>query len=232
MTGSDEISQRQGSEMRDLQQAQARLVNAGYEFRTGNLNWIDVSEKVIEVVDMLQITPVAGAATWFAGLANYRGDLLPVTDLSHWLGADKHSAASAGLRSSRRVLVLENTLSGNSINSEKVGLLVDEVFVYNHPLQLASDQHAHALSMKYQSSHDDSQDYVNADFVKLMSPFDACGQVRVHAILEHLWSGSATLKLVCNLSRLFKSPEFSDIRPVFANTVASAVAKTDSEAVA
>ena len=224
MTGSDNIHEREVGELRPAPQSQAQLVNAGYGFRTGALNWIDVSEKVVEVVDVLQITPVAGAAKWFAGLANYRGDLLPVTDLSLWLGTDKQSAVSAERTSSRRVLILENILAGNSISSEKVGLIVDDVSGYNHQLQFEPGQHAQAASMTSQSSMDDSEDNVSADFVKLMSPFGACEQVRVHEILEYLWSGSATLKLVCNLSRLFKSPEFSDIRDV--------IAKTESEAVA
>ena len=230
MTGPDNISASRVSEMRDVPQAQAQLVSAGYGFRTGTLNWIDLSEKVVEVVDVLQITPVAGAAKWFAGLANYRGDLLPVTDLSIWLGLDNESAVSAGRAASRRVLVLENTLSGNSISSEKVGLLVDEVSGYNHQLQFESGQHTQAVSKTFRSSPGDTKDRASADFVKLMSPIDACGQVRVHEILEHLWSGSATLKLVCNLSRLFKSLEFSDIR--IRPTGSKAVAKTDSEAVA
>jgi len=230
MTGRDNISARQMSEMRDVPLAQAQLVSAGYGFRTGTLNWIDLSEKVVEVVDVLQITPVAGAAKWFAGLANYRGDLLPVTDMNIWLGLDNESAVGSGRTASRRVLVLENTLPGNAIGSEKVGLLVDEISGYNHQLQFESGQHTQAASETVQSSVDDTDNSVSTDFVKLMSPIDACGKVRVHEILEHLWSGSATLKLVCNLSRLFKSPEFSDIRIRPAGSKA-VTAKTDSEAV-
>ena len=233
------VSEDKNRQIRQSTQA----VRTGYGFTTGPLHWIDVSEHVIEVIDVPQVTPVAGSAKWFAGLANYRGDLLPVTDLSNWLGVDSTRATGIGKTSSstsdarflkttstRRLLVLENSSSTSSSSSatsagvEKVGLLVDEVAGYSNEAQFGSGEHKHSSKADCQSSSSDSKDCVSADFVNLMSPLDACEQARVHEILEYLWSGSASLKLVCDLSRLFKSPAFSDIRPV--------IAKADLEAIA
>ncbi len=58
----------------------------GYAFRSGETHWLDTSGCLCEVVEDLQLHDVAGTSDWFAGLANYRGYLLPVTDLRLWLG--------------------------------------------------------------------------------------------------------------------------------------------------
>jgi len=62
------------------------------------------------------ITPVPGAREWIAGLANLRGQLLPVVDLRQFLGA----GSSRNARSAR-VLVAES-------EDLLVGVIVDEVY--------------------------------------------------------------------------------------------------------
>ncbi len=62
------------------------------------------------------VTHVPGARDWIAGLANLRGQLLPIIDLRQFLGA----GSNRGVRTAR-VLVAEN---GDVL----VGIIVDEVF--------------------------------------------------------------------------------------------------------
>jgi twitching motility protein PilI len=62
------------------------------------------------------VTMVPGSKDWVAGLANLRGQLLPVVDLRQFLGA----GSSRGMRTAR-VLVVEGA-------EYVVGVIVDEVF--------------------------------------------------------------------------------------------------------
>jgi twitching motility protein PilI len=62
------------------------------------------------------VTRVPGSKEWVAGLANLRGQLLPIIDLRQFLGA----GSSRGVRAAR-VLVAES-------NDLLVGIIVDEVF--------------------------------------------------------------------------------------------------------
>ena len=62
------------------------------------------------------VTPVPGAKDWVAGLANLRGQLLPIVDLRQFLGA----GSSRNSRTAR-VLVAES-------DELLVGIVVDEVF--------------------------------------------------------------------------------------------------------
>jgi twitching motility protein PilI len=62
------------------------------------------------------LTRVPGSKGWIAGLANLRGQLLPVVDLRSFMGA----GTSKGIRTAR-VLVVDNP-------EMMVGIMVDEVF--------------------------------------------------------------------------------------------------------
>lgn len=73
--------------------------------------------QVREVMMLPQfVTPVPGAKDWVAGLANLRGQLLPIVDLRQFLGA----GSSRNSRTAR-VLVAES-------DELLVGIVVDEVF--------------------------------------------------------------------------------------------------------
>ncbi len=73
--------------------------------------------QVREVMMMPQfVTPVPGAKDWVAGLANLRGQLLPIVDLRQFLGAGSSRNARTA-----RVLVAEH-------DELLVGIVVDEVF--------------------------------------------------------------------------------------------------------
>lgn len=77
-----------------------------------------VSRAEVREVMMMpgSLTRVPGAKNWIAGLANLRGQLLPVVDLRTFLGA----GTSKGERTAR-VLVADNP-------DMPVGIIVDEVF--------------------------------------------------------------------------------------------------------
>jgi twitching motility protein PilI len=62
------------------------------------------------------VTPVPGSKDWVAGLANLRGQLLPIIDLRQFLG----SGSSHGVRTAR-VLVAESA-------DLLIGIIVDEVY--------------------------------------------------------------------------------------------------------
>jgi twitching motility protein PilI len=62
------------------------------------------------------VTRVPGARPWVRGLANVRGQLLPLTDLRHWL----RGTAAAAPRSARVLAVNHRRIPA--------GLIVDEVY--------------------------------------------------------------------------------------------------------
>jgi len=83
----------------------------------GNERYLVARNQVREVMMMpATVTRVPGTCEWVAGLANLRGQLLPVFDLRAFLGA----GSSRGARSAR-VLVASN-------GEMPVGIVVDEVF--------------------------------------------------------------------------------------------------------
>ena len=89
----------------------------GVGCRLGQERYLIRREEVREVMMMPdEITRVPGAKTWIAGLANLRGQLLPIIDLRAYLGAGSSKGARAG-----RVLVANNT-------ELPFGVMVDEVF--------------------------------------------------------------------------------------------------------
>ena len=88
----------------------------GIAFRVGRTVLLTPREDVREVLRIPSVTRVPGARPWVRGLANVRGQLLPLTDLRHWLGG-----AAASASGSARVL---------AVNHRRVptGLIVDEVY--------------------------------------------------------------------------------------------------------
>ncbi len=89
----------------------------GIGFRLGAEQFIVSREDIREVLMVpSQVTRVPGAKPWIRGLANVRGQLLPIVDLRAYLGA-----GFGGSSRSARVLVLNS-------NELPLGLIVDEVF--------------------------------------------------------------------------------------------------------
>ncbi|MGC3979778.1 MAG: chemotaxis protein CheW [Steroidobacteraceae bacterium] len=106
---------------RAAQAGQARDTQAGDEwvgvsFRLGAETFLVAREETREVLGVPTfLTRVPGARAWIRGLANVRGQLLPIVDLRAFLGG-----GAAPIGRSARILVVNN-------RDVPAGLLVDEV---------------------------------------------------------------------------------------------------------
>ncbi len=87
----------------------------GVGFRVGKTRLVAAREEVREVLTWPGVTALPGAKPWLLGLANVRGQLLPITDLAAFFGGEP---ATIG-RSSRVLMVNHGDIPA--------GLLVDEV---------------------------------------------------------------------------------------------------------
>jgi len=55
-------------------------------FRAGDMNWLVPLGDTEEVIPVPLIVPVPGSRRWFRGVANIRGNLFAVSDLSDFIG--------------------------------------------------------------------------------------------------------------------------------------------------
>lgn len=87
----------------------------GVGFRVANTYLVAAREEVREVLPYPGVTKLPGAKPWLLGLANVRGQLLPVTDLNLFFGG-----APTDIGRMARVLMVNHP-------DIPAGLLVDEV---------------------------------------------------------------------------------------------------------
>lgn len=87
----------------------------GVGFRVGQVLLVAAREEVREVLPYQNITTLPGAKSWLLGLANVRGQLLPVTDLNAFFGG-----APTDIGRGTRVIMVNHA-------DTPAGLLVDEV---------------------------------------------------------------------------------------------------------
>ena len=99
---------------------EVRAVWSGIGFRLGPVRLVAPLEEVKEVLTYPAMSRVPGTKPWVKGIANVRGNLLPVMDLKGFLGAE---ASEVGPRS--RILVVNH-------DGVFAGLLVDDVFGLRH----------------------------------------------------------------------------------------------------
>lgn len=97
-----------------------REVWSGIGFRIGEQYYVAPMEEVGEVLPEPRFTQLPGVKSWVMGVANVRGRLLPVMDLSAFLGLQLTDN-----RKSRRVMVVEH-------DGLFAGLTVDEVLGMQH----------------------------------------------------------------------------------------------------
>ncbi len=92
----------------------------GVGFRLGDDRLIAPMDEVREILDLPRFTAVPGVKSWVVGVANVRGNLLPIMDLKGFmLGEDiKH-------RRKGRVIVI-------NYKGFNTGLIVEEVFGMRH----------------------------------------------------------------------------------------------------
>ena len=89
----------------------------GVGFRVGGHYCLTPMREIVEILAVPAVTRLPGVKPWVLGVANVRGRLLPIMDLSAFLGAEPVLLA----RSSSRALVVE-------IGDLYFGLVVNEVF--------------------------------------------------------------------------------------------------------
>lgn len=92
----------------------------GVGFRVGEQYCVTAMDDIAEVLMEPAATRLPGVKPWVRGVANVRGRLLPLVDLSAFLGE-----RTALEQSQRRVLVIEKA-------DIYLGLIVDDVFGMQH----------------------------------------------------------------------------------------------------
>ena len=93
---------------------------SGIGFRIGEHCFVAPMGEIAEILHEPRFTLLPGVKPWVKGVANLRGQLLPIMDLCGFFGVEL-----SPLRKQRRVLVLEH-------NDIFVGLQVDEVLGMQH----------------------------------------------------------------------------------------------------
>lgn len=88
----------------------------GVGYRIGQRLLASGFDEVVEILPMPQLTPVPGAQPWMLGVANIRGNLLPVVDLRLFLEGER-----TVLHEGQRVLLVRQP-GGN------VAVTIDELF--------------------------------------------------------------------------------------------------------
>ena len=88
----------------------------GVGFRIGGRRLASGFDEVVEILPMPQVTAVPGAQPWMLGLANVRGNLLPVVDLKQFLDGER-----TVLHESQRILLVRQP-------GGDVAVLIDELF--------------------------------------------------------------------------------------------------------
>jgi twitching motility protein PilI len=89
---------------------------AGVTFSLGETRLACSVDRVHEFLPPPPVTRVPGTKPWILGLANVRGDLITIVDLSHYLDGE------------RTAITVRSRLLAASLRGRPVGLLVDEVF--------------------------------------------------------------------------------------------------------
>lgn len=90
----------------------------GVAFIVGDQQFIAGMDEVVEILDPPPCTRVPGTQSWFLGIGNVRGNLLPVSDLRSY--ALRQAGATGGMRRNSRVLTCGH-------GEAYAGLQVDEV---------------------------------------------------------------------------------------------------------
>jgi twitching motility protein PilI len=93
---------------------------SGIGFRMGAFHFAAPMSEVSEVIEVPDYTVVPGVKSWVKGIANVRGRLLPIMDLTSFL-----QTAGKERETNRRVIVVDK-------DEMYSGLLVDEILGMQH----------------------------------------------------------------------------------------------------
>ena len=88
----------------------------GVGYRIGSHRLASGFDEVLEILPLPQVSPVPGAQPWMLGVANVRGNLLPIVDLKQFLEGER-----TVLHESQRVLLVRQP-------GGDVAVLIDELF--------------------------------------------------------------------------------------------------------
>ena len=88
----------------------------GVGYRIGDRRLASGFGEVLEILPLPQVTPVPGAQPWLLGLANVRGNLLPIVDLKQFLEGER-----TVLHESQRILLVRQP-------GGDVAVLIDELY--------------------------------------------------------------------------------------------------------
>jgi len=88
----------------------------GVGYRIGQRRLASGFNEVVEILPMPAVTPVPGAQPWMLGVANIRGNLLPIVDLKQFLEGER-----TVLHESQRVLIVRQP-------GGDVAVTIDELF--------------------------------------------------------------------------------------------------------
>ena len=102
------------------QQMEIRRTWSGIGFRVGETYLVSAIDEVAEILTYPDMTSVPSAQNWIRGIANVRGILLPIMDLT---GVTDGKVSKLDRKS--RVLVIQQ-------EDMSTGLVVDEVFGMRH----------------------------------------------------------------------------------------------------
>ena len=102
------------------QQIEVRRTWSGIGFRLGEAHLVSPMGHISEILEYPNLTRIPSAHSWVKGIANVRGSLLPVLDLSGFLGGEITKVH----RRSRVLIIQSDDLS--------CGLMVDEVYGLRH----------------------------------------------------------------------------------------------------
>jgi twitching motility protein PilI len=127
----------------------------GVGFRIGHKRLASGFDEVVEIMPMPQVTPVPGAQPWMLGVANIRGNLLPIVDLKQFLEGER-----TVLHEGQRVLVVRQP-------GGDVAVTIDELYgqrSFNDEQQipvdvlsesaLAEGRYAHFVDRAYRLAED------------------------------------------------------------------------------
>jgi len=88
----------------------------GVGYRIGARHLASGFDEVLEILPMPQVTPVPGAQPWMLGVANVRGNLLPIVDLKQFLEGER-----TVLHEGQRMLIVRQP-------GGDVAVMVDELY--------------------------------------------------------------------------------------------------------
>jgi len=88
----------------------------GVGYRIGHKRLASGFDEVVEILPMPQVTPVPGAQPWLLGVANIRGNLLPIVDLKQFLEGER-----TVIHEGQRVLIVRQP-------GGDVAVTIDELF--------------------------------------------------------------------------------------------------------